>query len=214
MAEGPTDEDLDRLWWQYVEAPDVVMALGKDGFRRASRAVLAADRARWGRPTPQPVAEGPNADELIATEREACAQICDKQYERARTSTGAARADACATAIRARALLDQPMAERPTDEELEKLAEPFSCVDEDGWTRTVYDEAGYARAVLARFGRPTPQPVAASERLPGPEDCEAGECWAWDVAAESWNRTHYALCNHFTHWLPANALPIPEATND
>ena len=61
---------------------------------------------------------------------------------------------------------------------------------------------------------PTPQPVAVSERLPGPKDCEAGECWAWDVAAESWNRTHYALCNHFTHWLPANALPTPEALDD
>ena len=49
-----------------------------------------------------------------------------------------------------------------------------------------------------------PQPVPVSERLPGPEDCEAGECWAWDVAAEAWNRTHY------THWLPAHALPLPE----
>ena len=63
-------------------------------------------------------------------------------------------------------------------------------------------------------GRPTPQPVAVSERLPGPKDCEAGECWAWDVAAESWNRTHYALCNHFTHWLPANALPTPEGNDN
>ena len=50
VAEGPTDEELDRIWWQYVEAPDVVMALGKDGFRRASHAVLS----HWGRPTPQP----------------------------------------------------------------------------------------------------------------------------------------------------------------
>ena len=54
VAEGPTDEDLDRIWWQYVEAPDVVMALGKDGFRRASRVLLA----RFGRPAPQPVADG------------------------------------------------------------------------------------------------------------------------------------------------------------
>ena len=45
---------------------------------------------------------------VIAAEREACAQICDKQYERARTSTGAARADACATAIRARRPAPQP----------------------------------------------------------------------------------------------------------
>ena len=64
---------------------------------------------------------------------------------------------------RARALQDQPVAEGPTDEELEKLADPFSFVGEDGWTRCVYDEVGFARAVLARWGRPTPQPVALSD---------------------------------------------------
>ena len=54
--EGPSDEELDRLWWQYLEEPDVAMALGKDGFRRASRAAIAADRARHGRPAAAPVA--------------------------------------------------------------------------------------------------------------------------------------------------------------
>ncbi len=38
----------------------------------------------------------------VLAEREACAQLCDLQHDRARTSTGAARADACAAAIRAR----------------------------------------------------------------------------------------------------------------
>jgi hypothetical protein len=42
--------------------------------------------------------------DAVLAEREACAQICDRQYERARTSTGASRADSCATAIRARSL--------------------------------------------------------------------------------------------------------------
>jgi len=37
-----------------------------------------------------------------ADEREACAKVCDAQHDKARTSTGAARADACAAAIRAR----------------------------------------------------------------------------------------------------------------
>ena len=72
-----------------------------------------------------------------------------------------------------------------------------------------------ARALLAQPepGVPTDdelQPVAVSERLPGPKDCKSGECWGWEPAAESWNRTHYAVCNHFTHWLPANALPVPD----
>lgn len=39
---------------------------------------------------------------VAAREREACAKICDEQHDRARTRTGAARADACAAAIRAR----------------------------------------------------------------------------------------------------------------
>jgi hypothetical protein len=38
----------------------------------------------------------------VQAEREACAKVCDEQHNRARTSTGAARADACAVAIRAR----------------------------------------------------------------------------------------------------------------
>jgi hypothetical protein len=37
-----------------------------------------------------------------ADEREACAKVCDDQHDKARTSTGAARANACAAAIRAR----------------------------------------------------------------------------------------------------------------
>jgi hypothetical protein len=46
-----------------------------------------------------------NSDDLgrmLAAEREACAKLCDDQHDKARTSTGAARANACAAAIRAR----------------------------------------------------------------------------------------------------------------
>ena len=39
--------------------------------------------------------------EAVQRERERCAKLCDEQHDRARTSTGAARADACAAAIRA-----------------------------------------------------------------------------------------------------------------
>jgi len=39
---------------------------------------------------------------VAAAEREECAKVCDKQHDRAKTSTGAARAAACAAAIRAR----------------------------------------------------------------------------------------------------------------
>ncbi len=39
-------------------------------------------------------------EQAILNEREQCAKVCDEQHDRARTSTGAARADACAAAIR------------------------------------------------------------------------------------------------------------------
>lgn len=42
------------------------------------------------------------AELVAANEREACAELCDAQHDRARTSAGASRADSCAQAIRAR----------------------------------------------------------------------------------------------------------------
>ncbi len=78
-----------------------------------------------------------------------------------------------------------------------------------------------ARAVLARYARPTITPIPVSERLPGPEDCNAeGFCW-WFCAADPTVGTFgvaacWVLRKHEpddddwrTHWLPAHALPIP-----
>lgn len=91
--------------------------------------------------------------------------------------------------------------------------------------REVHALATEARAVLARWGRPTPQPVPVAERLPGPEDCdEKGRCWWWHPShpesgySEGWMlrpRAWGAGCYDFddrlmhTHWLPAHALPLP-----
>jgi hypothetical protein len=59
---------------------------------------------------------------------------------------------------------------------------------------------------------PTVVPVAVSERLPGQGDCDDHqECWAWDTGAESWILEHYENCKLFTHWLPAHAIPLPQA---
>lgn len=60
------------------------------------------------------------------------------------------------------------------------------------------------RALLA-------QPVAVSERLPGPKDCDAEDnCWWFDPHADgAWYVDTFQSC--YTHWLPANALPTPEA---
>jgi hypothetical protein len=112
----------------------------------------------------------------------------------------------------ARAALAQPEPVAPTDEELLRLygvATPCYHVEE--YRR----ELDYARAVwrLARWNTPTAQPVPASERLPGPEDCDSeGCCWAigergnWMcvyVIGKSWSNPIY------THWLPHWALPVP-----
>jgi hypothetical protein len=73
-----------------------------------------------------------------------------------------------------------------------------------------------ARALLAH---PTPQPVAVSERLPRPEDCTAqGWCWVFYRGFATWTLEkplgQDGKHTGYTHWLPANALPTPDTTND
>jgi hypothetical protein len=51
-VDGLSDEKLDALWWKAIEAPDVVAALGRSGFRWAARELLA----RYVPPRAEPVA--------------------------------------------------------------------------------------------------------------------------------------------------------------
>ena len=143
--------------------------------------------------------------------------------------------DCVQIARRARALLAQPAPEKPTDEEISEVYWKGAGLVRAGTGEHILRGC---RAVLARWGRPTPQPVAVSERLPGPEDCdEQGRCWLLTVEDEypQW-RLHsiegaqpggamiwvpvdsspgvMVDCFYTSHWLPANALPIPESTND
>jgi hypothetical protein len=65
------------------------------------------------------------------------------------------------------------------------------------------------------------QPVAVSERLPGPEDWDAeGMCWWFNPGQPAMSNPHIAtsswrLCRMLSgkpmgsHWLPAHALPTP-----
>jgi hypothetical protein len=132
------------------------------------------------------------------------------------------------------AALAQPVAEGPTDEELLRIAaiaiEPYESSgiasgEYEPETECAVEAYGseliaYARAALARFGHPTPQPVAVSERLPGPEDCdEQGRCWlgghqmgngtpTWLLGYPAWAK-RFPDVHRF--WLPAHALPTPEA---
>ena len=60
------------------------------------------------------------------------------------------------------------------------------------------------------------EPVAVSERLPGPEDVsEDGNCWLWDREGCFWDWTYIrtrtrAEMYTYTHWLPAHAIPLPQ----
>ena len=125
------------------------------------------------------------------------------------------------------AALAEPVAEGPMDEELLRVAaiaiEPYESSgivpgEYEAETECAVEVYGseliaFAREVLHRWGRPTPQPVAVSERLPGPEDC-LDEGWAWFFNKRiGWRQAVLPVSPGFTHWLPANALPTPEAND-
>jgi hypothetical protein len=77
-----------------------------------------------------------------------------------------------------------------------------------------------ARAALAQPepqgpSRPAIEPVPVSERLPGPEDCDAeGRCWMCGKVKGDWrlistdNPGVPQLKYAFSHWLPHWALPV------
>jgi hypothetical protein len=132
----------------------------------------------------------------------------------------ATRAKSAARRIRT-ALAAEPQA--PTDEALLLLAAKAI-----GYERIATDDCdlsidaaeliAFARAVLARYG--TPRPIPVTERLPGASDCDAeGQCW-WFVAETEetlaiWMFSEDAVdrgAPPATHWLPAYALLLPEAT--
>jgi hypothetical protein len=87
------------------------------------------------------------------------------------------------------------------------------------FARAVWD-----RAVLARWGGAAVQPVAVSERLPGPKDCcvnprngQGQWCWGWVqhdpiLYSGRWRMIlREWLVDEALFWLPHWALPVPAA---
>ena len=73
----------------------------------------------------------------------------------------------------------QPEPEGLTLEELNDLCADHGFVFDDNNGEGLSILSDIVKAVLARWGRSTPQPVSVSERLPGPEDCDAAAAGGW-----------------------------------
>lgn len=110
-----------------------------------------------------------------------------------------------------------------TDVEIEEIAD--KCMVMDGETGTMFLEiTEFAHAIIAAYSSKRPlslEPFHLSERLPGPEDCDAGgKCWWFNPGQPAMSNPHIAtsswrLCRMLngkpmgTHWTPANSLPLP-----
>jgi hypothetical protein len=114
----------------------------------------------------------------------------------------------------ARALLAeaQPEAVEPTDEELKLLLAEYRHLS----------AVQFARAVLARWGRPAPEPVSVAERPWEREGwCDAeGRCWLFGKVEGDWrlmSATNSGLPSIkycFSHALPHWTLPVPQEQVD
>jgi hypothetical protein len=141
--------------------------------------------------------------------------------------------------LKAWAALAQPQPEGVSDGELLRtygLAKRDHCYEGpiDDWPRRAERAATVhgLRAILTRYARPTIEPVAVAERLPGPEDCApwpgepdathwawAGKCvdggWEWSqlsmVGLGSNTLGRIIAGGGWTHWARWDALPVPGA---
>lgn len=99
---------------------------------------------------------------------------------------------------------------------LERLASPCYVLDADTGAIASLEAAGPGRFEALPVLVPAAQPVAVSERLPGSDDCdEQGRCWVFDdqLGLPSWTliRVQGEILALDMYWLPANALPLPQA---
>jgi hypothetical protein len=128
-----------------------------------------------------------------------------------------------ALATEARAALAQPGPQGPTDEELlgiEDLEGAWNAQADafNSWGALGIDEIVWwaQRQALARWGRSAIEPVPVSERLPGPEDCDAeGRCWWYhpetfsSVACWCYSRGNGTEKFYLPYW----ALPVPSSNS-
>jgi len=136
--------------------------------------------------------------------RALCARMAD-ELDHYRQLLMDDRSETHALAAEARTALAQPEPQGPTVMQILALSDEIEA-EELGTIDLV-------RRALARWGRPSIEPVPVSERLPKGNDFDAEGCCWW------WSRDIYAWCQCFaaagdssewTHWLPHWALPVPQ----
>lgn len=108
---------------------------------------------------------------------------------------------------------------RPTSPDFSALCAEMSFI----WSRSTNPDdlfenmAPLIDRVRTALAEQPMAPIPVSERLPGPEDCNAeGKCWMFGNVEGDWRLIsiinpgvpRFKYC--FSHWLPANALPFPE----
>lgn len=117
----------------------------------------------------------------------------------------------------------------PTPPEVAELVAYLKLLREEIWSLGDIKEVGVrawgldnltrAADLLEQLSAQALQPVPVSERLPGPEDCDAeGRCWLcrkYQSDGPTWRLTRpasisdEALRSYYAEWLPAHALPVP-----
>jgi hypothetical protein len=209
--EGPSDEELTQFLFESFRGPIEFLCDAEEEAHlmirshvKFARAVLA----RWGRPVAEKSSAAQPADGEVA--------------ELVRLLRSAADDE-----INDLTLWLTPSDMRRAAELLERFASPACLVINSspetinalrvaspGPIKLLPDDAQIIEAAERMVLVPTPQPVPVSERLPGPEDCDAeGRCWIYmpDIGtAPSWRLVDPRdIGPYHTHWLPAHALPVP-----
>jgi hypothetical protein len=216
-----TDDELMDMAEFYIEDNGL---LGLHNAGEFARVAIAADRAR--RPTPQPPTDGEVAEVLqwpAEWSRKQRAQEAEMLCCSAGMTPGKEMQQLVRDARDGMPLqhlhdlishaipTPQPPADGEVEDALLELRSIVMGLGQMGMN-VVAKRVEHAADLLQRQH---PQPVPVSERLPGPEDCDAeGRCWMFDPCDRGWWCYREALPSDgdpepFTHWLPHWALPAP-----
>lgn len=94
----------------------------------------------------------------------------------------------------------------------EELVDLLDCF---GSTFNIPIETSVVARARAALAEQPVVPTPLDNKLPGAEDVnEDGYCWLWDNYERIWDWTYIrtrtkAEMYDYTHWLPANTLPLP-----